>query len=330
MPDDNGATELLLCGGTGDLGGRIAARLAEHGITFRALVRPTSDTTLLESLGAELSVGDLTDRASLDRAMGGIRTVVTTANSMTSALAGDRSGSLAAVDVGGNENLIAAAEAAGVQRFVFVSATGMTDLMVGRSPFLAAKRQTEQTLRGSRLRAVLVQPGPFQETWTSPETGIWPDKRRAVVFGRGRSPSSDVAMDDVAEACVRLATMADPPEAIQLGGPEELTRHQVIDVFERAYGGRFRRFSVPRAVLRAGARALRRWRPELASVFGIALVRDLEGERVSPEPLRRLGIEPRPMSEQITRMAQAARDAESQAAEPPAGAASLRGCRRLP
>jgi hypothetical protein len=76
--------ELLLCGGTGALGGRIAARLAGHGIRFRALVRASSDTAGLQSLGAELRVGNLTDRASLDRAVSGIRTVVTTANSMTS------------------------------------------------------------------------------------------------------------------------------------------------------------------------------------------------------------------------------------------------------
>jgi uncharacterized protein YbjT (DUF2867 family) len=324
MPDETNTAELLLCGGTGDLGGRIATRLTEHGIAFRALVRPTSDTTRLHSLGAELSVGDLTDRASLDRAMDGIRTVVTTANSMTATLAGDRSRSIASVDVRGNENLIGAAEAAGGERFVFVSAAGLTDRMVGLSPFLAAKRQTERTLRASGLRAVLVQPGPFQETWTSPEAGIRPGSRRAVVLGRGRSPWSYVAMDDVAEACVRLAAMADPPEAVSLGGPEELTRHQVIDAFERACGGRFRRFSVPRAVLWLGARALRRWRPELASLLGLALVRDLEGERVSPEPLRRLGIEPRPTSEHITRMAQTALGAASHAAgrEPPGGGRS--------
>jgi hypothetical protein len=53
-------------------------------------------------------------------------------------------------------------------------------------------------------------------------------------------------------------------------------------------------------------------------------VRDLEGERVSPEPLRRLGIEPRPTSEHITQMARAALGATSQAAgrEPPAGGRS--------
>jgi uncharacterized protein YbjT (DUF2867 family) len=45
-------TDLLLCGGTGDLGGRIAARLAERGIPFRALVRPTSETAALRALDA--------------------------------------------------------------------------------------------------------------------------------------------------------------------------------------------------------------------------------------------------------------------------------------
>jgi NADH dehydrogenase len=152
------------------------------------------------------------------------------------------------------------------------------------------------------MRAVLVQPGPFQETWTSPAVGIRPDKRRALVFGRGRSPSNDVAMDDVAEACVRLATMDDPPQRVELGGPEALSRQQVVDAFEHAYGIRFRRFSVPRAVLRLGAVGLRRWRPELASLFGMALVRDIEGEEVSPEPLRRLGVEPRPTTQYIEEM----------------------------
>jgi len=187
---------------------------------------------------------------------------------------------------------------------VFLSAAGLTDLMVGLSPFMAAKQRTEERLRASDMRSVIVRPGPFQELWLSPETGIQPDKRRAVVFGRGRSPSNDVATGDVAEACVRLATMDDPPSVVALGGPEPLTRHQVVDAFERAYGARFRRFSVPRRVLGLGARTTRWLKPELASVLGLALARDLEGWQVSPEPMRRLGIEPRPTSDAIAAMAQ--------------------------
>jgi hypothetical protein len=45
---------------------------------------------------------------------------------------------------------------------------------------------------------------------------------------------------------------------------------------------------------------LRRRRPALAAVLGMALTLDEEGCEVSPEPLRRLGIEPRSASDFIT------------------------------
>jgi uncharacterized protein YbjT (DUF2867 family) len=297
-------SEVLLCGATGDLGGRIAVRLAERGIPFRALVRPRSDTAALRSSGAELSVGDLTDPPSLHRALAGVRTVVTTANSIGRALAGAADVSIDRVDRDGNAALVRAAEAAGVERFVFVSAQGMTDAMVALVPFFAAKRATERLLQASPVRSVIVRPAAFQETWLGPESGIRPEKRLAVIYGRGRTPLPYVAADDVAEACVRLATMADPPGALDLGGPEALTRHEVVDAFERALGTRIRRVAVPRRLLAFGARALRRRRPELASVLGLALSMDT-GAEGGVEALRALGIEPRAASAHIAALARA-------------------------
>ena len=42
-------TDLLLVGGTGLLGGKIAERLAQRDVRFRALVRPQTDASRLES-----------------------------------------------------------------------------------------------------------------------------------------------------------------------------------------------------------------------------------------------------------------------------------------
>jgi NADH dehydrogenase len=298
-------SELLVCGATGDLGGRIAVRLAEQGTAFRALVRPGSDTADLRARGAELSVGDLTDPPSLERALAGVRTVVTTANAIGRRLAGAKDVSIDQVDRDGNAALIRAAEAAGVDRFVFVSALGTTDAVLGLVPLFAAKRSTERLLEASPLRSVIVRPAAFQEVWLGPGTGIRPERRRAVIYGRGRTPVPYVAEDDVAEACVRLATMEDPPESLDFGGPQALTRHEVVDAFERAVGATFRRIVVPRRVLALGARALRRRRPELASVLGIALSMD-EGAQPDAEPLRTLGIEPRPASDYIAARAREA------------------------
>jgi len=112
---------LLLVGGTGELGRRIAVRLAERGLLFRALVRPRSDSSALDAVGAEIVRGDLTDVASLDEAMTGVTTVVTTANAMSRMMAGASDLSFEAVDRDGNATLIRAAEQSGVERFVFVS-----------------------------------------------------------------------------------------------------------------------------------------------------------------------------------------------------------------
>ncbi|PRY48973.1 nucleoside-diphosphate-sugar epimerase [Geodermatophilus tzadiensis] len=294
--------ELLICGGTGSLGGRIAARLAAAGVPFRALVRPTSDGSALAGLGADVVAGDLTEPGGLARAVTGVRTVLTTANAVGRWRPGARDVSIGRVDRDGTASLVRAAEAAGVERFVFVSALTGDEATADLVPLFAAKKATEELLQRSRMRSVVVRPAAFQEVWLSPAVGIRPDARRAIVLGRGRNPVPYVAEDDVAEACVRVATMADPPGSVDFGGPEPLTRHEVVDAFERALGARFRRVVVPRPVLAAGARALRRRAPELATGLGIAVSMDVSSYP-GPEALSAMGIRPRPASDLIAALA---------------------------
>jgi NADH dehydrogenase len=296
---------LLLCGGTGELGRRIAARLAGRGVPFRALVRTGSDGSALEALGVEVVRGDLTDPASLDRALTGVTTVVTTANAMSRMMAGARNLSFEAVDRDGNAELIRAAEAAEVDRFVFLSMAGLSTAMTSRSSFAAAKVATERRLRSSGMRTVIVRPAPFDEVWLGSTTGIDIAKHRATIFGHGRARANFVSSDDVAEACVRLATMDDPPAEIDLGGPEAMSRREAVTAYERATGKKFRRIPVPRVAMAAGNRLLRTRKPAVASVMGMALVMDDEGVEVSPEPMRQLGIEPRSASDYIAETSRA-------------------------
>jgi uncharacterized protein YbjT (DUF2867 family) len=297
--------DLLLVGGTGLLGQKIAQRLADRDIPFRALVRPRTDASRLASLGAEVVRGDLTDRPSLPAALAGTATVITTANAITRILGGAADMTIDAVDRQGNESLIRAAEAAGVQRFVFVAGHHSAPGMVQRAPFAAAKVHTEELLRASPMRSVIVRPGQFQDFWLSPASGIKPNRRVAIIHGHGRTPWPYVAADDVAEACVRLAVADDAPAEFDFGGPQRLTRHEVVDAFERAMGVKFRRVSVPRPVMAAGNRMLRRRNPALASVLGMSLVSDMVELPLDDRPLRDLGIEPRSTTDAIDAMVRA-------------------------
>ena len=124
---------IRIVGATGQLGGRIVQRLVEGGQEVGALVRATTDATALVDKGVSVARGDLRDAASLAQAMDGVDTVVTTAAANN-----------AAVDTAGNRTLIQAAQQAGVDRFVYVSAAGIGEEMARSGPLMAGKWQTER------------------------------------------------------------------------------------------------------------------------------------------------------------------------------------------
>jgi uncharacterized protein YbjT (DUF2867 family) len=294
---------ILVCGATGELGRRIVERLVSDGHAVRALVRPQTPAAALEDLGVEIARGDLRDGASLAAALVGVSTVVTTANAISRVLAGAKDVSIASVDVAGNRNLVAAATAAGVRRFVFLSAAGVDQGMADRSPFVAAKLATERLLRDSGMEVVLIRPDMFQEVWLAPSSGIDASRGKALVYGKGETPQRYVAVEDVAALTARLAVAEKVPDLVEFGGPEPLTRNEVVAAFEAAIGRPMSVRHVPRTVLKVASRLLARPRPALASLMGMALHNDLHPSTWDDAPLRDAGIEPTPAGDFIAEAA---------------------------
>lgn len=108
----------LVTGATGLLGSHIVEKLVASGEPVRALVRPSSDTSVLEGRKVEQAVGDVTDAASLAGALRGVRTVYHAA-----AKVGDWGPweQFVGVSIDGTRNLLRAARDAGVGRFLFIS-----------------------------------------------------------------------------------------------------------------------------------------------------------------------------------------------------------------
>jgi uncharacterized protein YbjT (DUF2867 family) len=288
---------ILMCGATGDLGGRVAARLLERGATVRALVRPTADASALAERGAEVVRGDFRDPGSLEDAVAGVETVVSGVTVILRMLSGsERRDGFRAVDRDGHFALIAAAERAGAKRFVFISAAGIEGAR--HTPLGKAKLAVEERLRRSPITEVIVRPDAFQEVWLGPAVQLdWPNGK-LTIYGRGDASTPYVAMDDVAEAVVALTLVDDPPRFVEFGGPEALTRKEVADLIERAARRPMKRRHVPRAALAAGSRVMGPIKPELASVMGLSLNLD-RGGRWDDGPLRDLGIVPRSASAYI-------------------------------
>jgi len=223
---------ILVVGATGQLGSRITSGLLARSRDVRVLSRPASAYQTAQQLGAEVVLGDLKDRPSLDAACAGVDTVITTANSIR------RGGedTVSSVDASGTRSLIEAAKAAGVRRFVYTSVLGaVPDSPV---PFLAAKAANEAHLRESGMAWTVLAPNAFMESWPARVVGA-PALAGApvVIVGEGRRRHTFVAEDDVAAFAVAAV---DSPQAINqrvaIGGPEALSWRDVVALYERVVG----------------------------------------------------------------------------------------------
>jgi uncharacterized protein YbjT (DUF2867 family) len=245
------STMNLIAGATGTLGSEICRQLADQGKPVRALVRTTSDPETVEALrncGAEIVRGDLRDRASLDAACQGVTAVISTVSSMPfSYVPGEND--IACVDLAGLTSLIEAAQAAGVQHFVYTSFSGNIDL---DCPLRNAKRTVEQRLKGSGLTYTVLRPSCFMESWFSPMVGFDAANATAQIYGTGENPISWISYADVAQfAVASLDNPAARNATIEMGGPEALSPLAAVQIFEELGGRPFAVQHVPVEALEA-------------------------------------------------------------------------------
>jgi dihydroflavonol-4-reductase len=110
---------VLVTGATGLVGHNVVAELLRRGRRVRALVRDLERARASVPAGAELVAGDVTDEASVERAVAGCRVVYHAAGLPEQWLRD--AATFQRVNVGGTRNLGEAALRAGVERFVYTS-----------------------------------------------------------------------------------------------------------------------------------------------------------------------------------------------------------------
>lgn len=201
---------VTVVGGHGQVARRLTRLLVGRGHEVRALVRNPDHLADVEADGATGVLCDLEDPATdVEGALAGADAVVFAAG------AGPGSGAArkATVDRDGVVRTVAAAEAAGVGRYVVVSAMGTDDPPDDDevfSAYLRAKAEADRVAMGSGLAVTVVRPGSLTD---DPGTGH-------VTLGRhvdpGAIPRDDVAAV-VAHVVVDPATAGHVVEVV--GGP---------------------------------------------------------------------------------------------------------------
>jgi dihydroflavonol-4-reductase len=112
--------KVLVTGASGFLGGYLTELLTEKGLEVVAMVRKTSDTSLLDRLGLEKRVADMTDPQSLRVAVKGVDAVIHLAGYYT--FHGKKE-FYDLVTVQGTKSILSACLQEGVARFIYCSST---------------------------------------------------------------------------------------------------------------------------------------------------------------------------------------------------------------
>lgn len=291
--------KVMVTGGTGFVGPRVVHALRARDHDVRALVRDRGRAQTFEAWGCELVDGDVTDPESLRAATEGVDCVV----HLVAIIKGSAE-DFERVMAQGTRDLLAAAKAGGVRRFVLMSALGTSERNRDLVPYYRAKWDSEQAVQASALEHVIFRPSfVFGEDGGALQTFMRQVRWSPVttVVGSGDERLQPIWVDDVASFFAEsVDSTAAAGRTFELGGPDVVTWNELYERIRTVLGARRATMHVPVGLMRFGA-TLTDWLP-FAPITRDQLKMLVEGgdQVCDPTPaMETFGIRPIGLDEQL-------------------------------
>jgi len=257
----------LVTGATGFVGSAVARALLNSGWQVRVLVRSGSDRSNLQGLALQIAVGDLTDPASLERALADCTALFHVAADYR--LGTREPAQLYRSNVDGTRNILNAARHARIERMVYTSSVATVGLPVDNSP---GEEQTPVALadmighykRSKYLAEELVRDAAhsgFSVVIVNPSTPVGPGDVKPTPTGQivldaacGRTPAyvdtglNIVHVDDVAAGHLLAFHRGRSGERYILGG-QDLTLREILTQIAQLVGRKPPRIRLPHTAL---------------------------------------------------------------------------------
>jgi len=269
---------ILIVGVTGVLGREAARQLLAAGYKVRGTTRNPASADDLKKIGVEVVHGDLIDSDSLKRACQDMEQVLFAAH----ALLGTGKYSSEAVDDAGTRALIDIAKATGVKHFVYLSAKDATPSHP--TDFFRTKVKMEEYLKASGLSYTILRPAAFMEHHVHNLLGATiPTTGKATIYGAGKNPNNFIAGVDIARFAVLALTDARlKNRSIDVGGPDNVTKNQVAEMYGRFAGKTPKVTHVPTGVMKVMSPLLRPVQPVLSRLMSFSAWADTDDIRFDP------------------------------------------------
>jgi len=227
---------VFVTGGTGFVGKAVIHALQAHGFTVRCLVRPGSEADLKGFEGIERVPGDVLTPKGLEASMEGCDALIHLVGIIRErpgrGVTFERLHSVATA------NMVKAAEAAEVPRFIHMSTLGTRP--DARSRYHQTKWEAEETVRASGLQWTVFRPSIIYgvgDGFVSVLARMIKWLPAAPVIGDGKSRLQPVPVGQVAEGFARaLAHPESKNHVYEAGGPRSYAFTEILDLIGAALG----------------------------------------------------------------------------------------------
>ncbi len=285
---------ILVTGGTGFVGSNLIRRLRKADIAVRAVVRNPGKAQALKNTGVDVVEGDVSGKASLEKAAEGCERVV----HLVGIIQETPGATFRGVHVEGTRNVLEAARKAGARHFFYQSALGTRP--GAKSEYHKTKWEAEELVRASGIPFTILRPsliyGPGDRFTIRLKEMIRLSPVLPII-GSGKSKVQPIYIEDVV-SCIVKAVTSDSfyNEMYEVGGPEQLTFEEVTMAIAAAMGVKRPAVHMPLFLVKSAARMLESVlpRPPLTTdqlimlqednVCGMGDIRDAFG--IEPAPFR--------------------------------------------
>lgn len=273
---------VLITGGTGFIGSRLALRCLAEGHEVAVLGQENTDAESsnrrhLEAQGAEVITASVTDRERLFAVMQGVERVYHLAAAQHEANVPDQH--FWEVNVTGTQHLLDASVKAGVKRFIHGSTIGVygaasSGIIDEQSPLQPDNIYGETKLEGEKrvlrqrdqLPVVIVR---ISETYGPGDYRLLKlfkaiQKRVFLMVGNGQNVHHLIYIDDLVEGLILAATVTSAVgETFVLAGKETLTTDEMVRTIAAQLGTHIPTWRAPLPLLQAAATVLEKSLPPL-------------------------------------------------------------------
>ena len=253
---------ILVAGGTGFVGAGIVRELVRRGKHVGVLTRDAAKArSRFPGLNVEYRAGDVRDAGSLTQALAGVETVIGSQQFPNSPVENPRKGyTFEEIDAKGTEALVAAAKAAGVQRYIYLSGVGASP--DAKYHWFRAKWRAETAVRESGMCYVIFRPSWVYGSGDKSLNKFLGMSRFLpfvpLVGNAGKQSLQPVFVDDVGSA---VAEAVDRPETtdgrvFEIGGPDVLTMKEIVRTALSVAGRRRLLLSTTKGLMKLAASVL--------------------------------------------------------------------------